>query len=50
MRSTRIDRILALIDNVLDEQPAAAPAVVVQRVDGSRVVVPFPSRDVRPAA
>ena len=50
MRSSRIDRILSLIDSVLEDQPEATPQVVVQRIDGSQVVVPFRTRDARPAA
>jgi hypothetical protein len=50
MRSARIDRILALIDSVLEERSEATPQVVVQRLDGSQVVVPFRTRDARPAA
>lgn len=55
MTSTRIDRILSIIDSVLDTESQPTAQVVVQRIDGSRVVVPFQprdtqSRDFRPAA
>jgi hypothetical protein len=55
MTSTRIDRILSLIDSVLDSEPEPTAQVVMQRIDGSRVVVPFRTNDrlandYRPAA
>ena len=53
MRNARIDRILSLIDSVLDSQPEPTAEVVVQRTDGTCVVVPFPQvqhRDFGPAA